>query len=940
MKLKRSIFAALSSVSIATATFAIQATTRSSQDSDALLRELADRGLTTMLERAFERFDTPDEKRDAIRAAAALGRLARGEDQLSLAERREVVDRVVRGMPSIVPSLRDPAEVIRQADVLIVSGVKLDVNTLEYWGPSTTTQAQLLPVVQAVIQMLEKAAALANEQLERLAATASAADQKKVAEIANLEAISQYAMQTRAMADYYLALCLDPSDSRRADAARRGIAFLADYDFEENPALQNLKIVLGKLHAAAGDFDSARAALDEAIKLDSASVQDEKQKLALAFEARYFRAVVEVQASQPDAAQTQFDALREWETSVGLNDESIATANLLLEHRIHRARGTEADLQQASALLMKLLESRPELESQVMTQLRATITSDTPLNRLEPLLLRSLVSDAQEQVVRAQQDPNFKPEERVLQRGLNAANELMTRAGTPGASDELIENAGFLVPVFLEALGQRVEAASGFLMFAEAHRDRVELAKSALSNAQRLFAQLGGLNSENPAVTALYDRIVPLSIGEPFNQVELSFDWAYRLQQVGRAAEAIPFFRRVAASDRRYDASRYYLMVALSQRLESLPVENAERPTICREILSLADEVRQKSVTQLAKADVTNQSILRQRAARTVILAADIARTELKDPQRALDLLADVESLLVGVPDANQLLGEAMFTRIQANMQAGRSEQAVQGLVELLNKSGGEQGATIVFNMLAKLEADFAAAESLGDRQRMAKLQQDRAALTPYLVKWSENNARAEVAKFAYSYRVYDAETQRLAAEFENDPAKRAAKLAESLALFESLDTPQGREQHRNSQSSPNRLGYDPQVALGIARIRFSSGDWLGARDAYAKLLSDRALGTAITTVTDAGLEKQIDNDVYWEATARLIRSRLNADAASSTGGSNASAKEGLESLRVLLKEQEIRWGDQVGGRKWKAEFAALRAELLGEPSSSRPADR
>lgn len=382
--------------------------------------------------------------------------------------------------------------------------------------------------------------------------------------------------------------------------------------------------------------------------------------------------------------------------------------------------------------------------------------------------------------------------------------------------------------------------------------------------------------------------------------------------------EAIPYFRMVKPSDRRYSAARYYLMAALHQVLDEQQVEMSRRREICEEILHLADEVRADAAAKVGSADPKTREVLRQRMARTVILAADVARTELKDPERAVRLLTGVEQLVKDLPDESQLLGEAMFTRIQANMQSGRSDEAVKGLVELLNKSGGEQGATIVFNMLSKLEADFSLAEASGDRTRMAKLQADRAALTPYLVQWSENNPRAEIANSAYSYRVYDAETQRLAAEFVEDPNQRAAKLASALKLFETLDTEAARQQYKASRTTPDRLGYDPQVLLGIARIRFATGQWTAARDAYARLLSDRALGTPISSVTDAGQVRQVDNEVYWEATARLIRSKVNAS-------------DNTDSIKTFLREQYVRWGDRVGGTKWKAEFESLRQELVPE---------
>lgn len=917
---------------------------------DALLHDLAQRGLSRMLERAFELNNTPRKKRDAIRASAALNRLARNPDELTASQRREVIDGVAAGIAEIVPAMTDPASVSRQAELLIDIGIKPDVNTLEYWGESTATQAQLRPVVQAAIVMLDRAEQLAVVQVDALASTANAADDKTIDKIESLETLAQFARQNRALAGYYLALCLDPSDPRRAETAQQSLAFLADYNFDENPALKNLKLVLGKLHMVAGQFDAARDSFDSAAQLQTAKPEgvDEatfaQQQNNLSFEARYFRVVVEILARNIEQAKAEFSDLMNWERTAGLSDDpSIATANLLLEHRLLRASGTDADRQKASSLLITLLEQRPELESQVMSQLRATITSQTPVSTLEPLLLRSVMADAHEQVVRAQADKAFQPDPKVLARGIEAAREVLTRAeaGDGSAVDaNLLGNSKFLLGVFLEAQGARVEAAGAFLRAASEHRERLELASAALNNAQRLFAQLGGINSEDPAVTALYDQILPLSIGEPFNQKELCYDWAYRLQQTGRAGDAAAYYRQVPSSDRRFAASRYYLMVALHQLLDEQPSDAVDRRKIGEEILSLAAAVQGDATKRHGSLPEGEQRTLQQRVARAVILAADVARTELDSPQQALLLLNQIELQVRGLPDQVQLLGEAMFTRIQAYMVLGQSDEAVKALVGLLARSGGEQGASIVFNMLSKLEADYSLAEKAGDKARMAKLQADRAALTPYLVQWSENNPRAEVAKFAYSYRVYDAETQRLAAEFLDDPVQRASKLQAAMKLFESLDTESARQQYRTSRSTPDRLGYDPQVALGKARIGFALGEWPAARDGYARLLSDRALGTPINSVSDAGQVRQVDNEVYWEATARLIRSKINAS-------------DPIDPVKTFLREQYVRWGDRVGGTKWKAEFDSLRQELIpefvpeslgspdstGSPATTGPAD-
>jgi hypothetical protein len=894
---------------------------------DALLDELARRNQTALLERAFELNKTPEATRNGIRAIAALARLRADAGKMSDDERRTTVANVCAGINTILPTMTDPKRVAEQADALIGAGVLRDVNTLEYWGPSVSAQAQLRPVVETVIKLLEKADALAQERASAFAEKANPnvpGDMKRVEEMEQLGLVAQ---QSKALAGYYLALCYDPSDANRAKVADESIAYLEGFDADGNPARENLKLALGKLHATIADFDKARADLDFVINAppaaDAAAGDAAQQKLRQ-FEARYFRAVVEVQAKSPTAARAKYDELLAWQSANPSDDPAIATADALLDYRI--AAIEPGQNEHATKLLIDLLARRPDLEVPIMAQLRSGIAQDAAVTSLAPLQLRSLVTDAQEQVVRNQRDAQFKPDPNVVSRGLDAATELVARRGKPGVNDRVAADAQFLSGAFLESLDRKAEAAGRYLDFAEANKASVDAAKAALSNAQRLFAQLGGLKSGDESITKLYDRILPLSLGEPFNQKELAYDWAYRLQQLDRPDEAAAWYAKVDKTDTRYAASRYYLMVALSQSMDALPAGSDKRAAASKQIQSLADEVR----ADVGKSPADARG--RQRLVRTSLLAASIARTEQNDPKRALDLLKDIGPAVEGLADADELLGEAMFTRVQSNMQLGDTDAAVKELVQLLDRSGGARGAQVVFNMLSKLERDFGQAQANGDRTKMAQLQANRGALTPYLVKWAEKNSSADVRKFTYSYRVYDAETQRLAATFLGDPAVQKARREQAQKLFESLDSEEGRKQFAASRdpASPAKLAYDPQVALGLARIRYDAQDWSAARDAYARLLADRALGTAIATVRDAGQEKQSDNDAYWEATLRLIDAK-------------AKAGDDVEPLKVLLREQTIRWGDRVGGKQWAGLAKALREQLIpdfevpGTPSDALP---
>src|SRR4029077_19587100 len=133
-------------------------------------------------------------------------------------------------------------------------------------------------------------------------------------------------------------------------------------------------------------------------------------------------------------------------------------------------------------------------------------------------------------------------------------------------------------------------------------------------------------------------------------------------------------------------------------------------------------------------------------------------RRELKDPQRALTLLANLEQAVQGLPNSDNLVNEAMYIRVQSYMAAGNYTEATGELVKLLNKTEGAHGAQIVYNLLEKLNADFDRAQQANDRAAMKALARNRAELSGFLVKWAQANPDARVRKYTYRYRVFDAE--------------------------------------------------------------------------------------------------------------------------------------------------------------------------------------
>ena len=54
----------------------------------------------------------------------------------------------------------------------------------------------------------------------------------------------------------------------------------------------------------------------------------------------------------------------------------------------------------------------------------------------------------------------------------------------------------------------------------------------------------------------------------------------------------------------------------------------------------------------------------------------------------------------------------------------------------------------------------------------------------------------------------------------------------------------------------------------------------------------------------------------------------------------SVSLNSGVEESKSYLKQQLVRWGDRVGGKKWKDEFVKLKSEIIPgfDPNALPPA--
>jgi len=927
---------------------------------DALLAELGSRGMMTLLNRAFDVDKVPADARQGDLALIAINQLDDPTSKLTSAQKRSLVEQAVDGIQQALPSLKDPKALMKATTVLIKESLEKDVNTLEYWGDNPKTQSQLRPVVQIVIKMLDKA----NQ--EALAAANAIANQiqgqNDTVRIARYEQFNNLAMTaeyTKYLVNYDLVLSIDAADPQRRLIANATIKYLKDFDAPDQPVRALVDVRMGKLYMVTGDFADAHQMFDLVAGADPKQFPTPPE-IAQQYEARYFTAVADLLAQKPDEAHRNLDDLMAWQATNLPKDEATqkgaGAAAAMLSYRIESLRAdlaSNADEKksfnvQSVATLQQLLKDQPALQGIIFEQLMSKLPADAPMNSLDPLLLEAMTHRGEELTIKP--DPLTAETTPIVERAVAAAKELMTR---PGVDPTKANNASLLLGFMLQKLNRLPEAANAFMDFAQQNASNPEnqkRAELAINNAEATVGTIRAdenLRDTTDGVRA-YERLLPLAINPPFNHVNLAYEYAKRLLKQNKPVEAVKYFQLVPADDKRILFAHYYQTIALKSELDTLKLDDPQRSTILVQIQDLAKQVQEQGQAALASAPAEQQSSYRSMLAGTSLLAAELARADQKQPQRALQLLADFETQVKGLSDENQRLTDMLLIRVQSYMALNQTDQATAELVKLLNRNPA-QGGGLVYGVLTSLDDQLSRAEAAGNREQIRDIARNRAKLTGFLVQMAQNSKEPAINKLAYGYAVFDAEVQRYAAMQETTDAARKAGLEKALDLFKKLDTPEFLAQYRSdlaarmetrknegtdstddsSDQSESAPEYDPAVMLGLARTEFDLGEWKEARDRFSRLITEKKLGPPLRTSIQNGQEIQTDNDQYWEANYKLLRANFNLNQAND-----------VDKSKIYLKSLYVRNGDNTGGKKWHADFEELRKEVVPDfdPNNLAPA--
>jgi hypothetical protein len=891
---------------------------------DALLSEMAERGLDDLLDRAFDQDKIPPERRQAIHTLASLQRLA-GNAHLTEQQRQALLDGVVNGVDQILATVQnDPDLLVQKAGIIAEKGVDPQAGLLEYWGESPSERAKLRPLAQAALKMYDLAAQTATARANDLANHITSPDDKLAEQWQKASDLAGVAAYKKAQMQYALALSLDPNDSQRADLIDQSLKAFERWDNADSGVQPQVRLLEAKLNVLTGDKDAiakAKQMIDTLVKNPGNQISPAPTP-ELVFEAMCYSVITSLSANDLPGAQTALSEATAYQQAHFANDREQLGALRLLGYRLLAMRadqapaGSEKDTANAAAVnaLAQLVTDFPGLRDAIYRQLAARLPANPDPAKLDPMLLLALVEQGRQQVVGA---PAAVDKAKV-QLALSAAREILSRYSSASFPAAQAVEPSLLEGVFLENLGDKLAAVDAFLdHIARFGNDPRSNAKFALDEATNLLGELRQSSTDpqgklDPQVQRVQERFLPVAINPPFNHLEFAQLWASTLLDQEKWAEALKYYKMVPDSEppERRLAARYGEMVALKELEESPGASAAQRKAWMEQIERLADTVKSLA-NQLINSSTSEQEKMRAKStlARMSLLAADITRQHDNDPQRVLQLLNGFENSVAGLPDAKSLINGALFLRVQADMQLGRDNDATQTLVQYLNATSAAEGEQTVHDLLLTLSNQLDKARAAGDTAAEAALAANRATLSGFLVKWASDSSDPKIRAYAYTYRRFDADVKRQAAELQTDPAVRQRDLQAALALYKQLQSPANVTLYQAGLEPGADKEYpDPLVMLGIGLISYDLGDCHAVKSTLGPLIQNEKLGE--------------DNDEYWEATFKLLDCMHTLAASGDKDTTEADVQKSLKIVYLI-------WRDGTGGKKWHDKFEQLRKAVI-----------
>lgn len=895
---------------------------------DAVIAKLAAYGQESLANRLAGSMGLNRDQVAGMKVLRSLEELAQTPlDKLSNARRQTLLRQVVEGLASVLPSLKDANTLMTYTAALIQKGIEPDVNTIEYWGENPAAQAQLKPAVESARTLLGKVAEEADAEMKRIEGAIRGPSDPAGDRWLKLEQTKSTSAYVQNMIAYYLALATDGSkpegQAERKKVADEAIKYFKDNELDK-PDSGVMPLVLsrlGKLHMVKGEYAKAREHFGQLAKADPNIVPPPNP--GQVFDAKFFGVLTDVLDKKPDDAAKGLAELEGWvKANIPADQQQGVEAALMLAK--FRIASAQTDLakdpaqkkvfdQQASDLLTQLYDKFPAYRGIITEQLVGRLGDNPDFTKQSPPVLWAVVAKGNAERLKPEGQPVDK---KVVQRAIAAAKELAGRK--EGVDAQRKEDAGLLVALFNERLGDNVAAGNGYIDFANTFkRTNLEKAGQAVDRAVILGFQAKKAAPDDGNAKDLYGRALGTAVGEPFRRKPAYYFYAQWLASQGKPKEAVPFFKAVPKDDPNALNARFATLVAMNNQVsEEANMDPKVRAQMLAEMGPLVDEVRTLVQAQLPASK--SPESLKFRLAYATMLGADLAIRQKQAP-RALQLLEGFENQIAGTSTAAALGQEASRVRVNAYLATNQLDKA-QAEVQKLAASDPKGSAFLVSEVLKRLDKDYEAAEKAGDTQAMEQISAGQAGLTGVLANWAASSTEPEIKKLALDYKVYDANMKRRAGTRQKDPELKAKFIRDALAQYAAVR--EAAKQPGNALSA----GTDSTVAFNTGLAHYDLGEFDKARDALGTLIFAGKLGGPFLDASEGGETRLKENEAYWEAHYKWLRSR---EAAAKADPGNATLAKDLGAAKNTLRSLFITNNTRTGGQKWAAEFDALRKEWI-----------
>ena len=764
-------------------------------DDRALLIDLSLNHLTTLQNHLMDQMNLTPAQRQAVQAID-LTKLLASPDSIS---KNLVI-------------VQDPAQLIEITRLLSEKSARNSDNLLQYWPANPRVQASALPLANALDQLYLRAIDLAKDR-SKLIENAITPENQDALGVAwerqqNLIALASY---RRAFNLLTLALCMDKASPKRSDSLTTAADLLAPFLDEKFNVQNPARIAIGKMRLFNGDPKAASTLFKQVIDDPKASQEN-------LFEAHYFSLVADA-ASDPKTLnqwiQSNFAAGSE-------QHKSMLAAMAILDYRraCDKADAAPPDARQslnlnAISLLDRLAEDRPDLRPVIQDQTLARLPDKPDLSKLSPRLLIAVATRA------ADESNRERPTASILEQGADACEKLLAS----NLSDDNRALALLIKAQLCFKQGKPQPAIDSLLDFLDQF-PADSRAASAIESAAGLFAQNISDSSKL--------RFFKIATSPPFSKNIYCLSYAQLLLKLNIADFATDHSAKrdamiqnanlaiaLCAQCPPADAPRakFNELIARDQLVDLLP-EN-QIPAQLEKALALSDQILANK-----PADAESKLI----AAKTVLIRAGLAihlppDSRDKAMEANLQKLKEIQTLVVGLPEAAAINTEASLARINHLIALNRADEALEDLEKVL--ASGGRGLSEFLSTLNALNAAYQSAVTENNVAKIKTLSLQRAYASNLLLQFSEKSTAIPL-KDLQQYREFAAEAALAASPHEPDLKKKSPLLASAIRIYES-----------KIKESPN----DPKWPLKLAFARFELQQYDQASPILSKLIADKSLG-------------------------------------------------------------------------------------------------